>query len=570
MDCATFRLSTDSAKSTCAYSSRSTTYVIIISLFIIGGGLGQTPKKPYVPQILRGKKVPTQSVKDYGATGNGQAVFDAAITAGTGTLNTNSATFTPADVGKLFDLNGAGTSSCGQEYWGITGVKMNCNLVGTIRGYIDAHDVTLSVNAGTSVTSAQFKWGTDDTNALKAALAALNAPSGPGTLYFPSGNYCVRSKLQYTFVDKTLLGDGEWQSNLWQMNVVAYQSSGTYQMLTVDNGTNGLTISRLGFEGSNQNGQLTSSGVATDDGVLVCSGSPRGLGGLCNSSSGISNILVENSRFDHFWGIGFHIPGTGTAAGQQVNNVTITDSLAEWNSADGFNPSVYDGLVMIGDIGTNNGTGGVEATAVLNQKIAINRFAYNKVCGMAIGGFRNPTIGRSAMIGGNTVYMNGSGSASSTLGYGIIIGANQQGALVTGNIVKQNSLQGIVVVNARGATLSKNIQITRNYVSSNGLNPYTSGSAPVGIYVAVSDVTVGQNTVIDEGLAGYRQGWGIQVGSNLNDIIIDPNYVRAPGHAYYVGSGLTNSSYRDPVTYSNNVIETPGLTGQSASDRLRK
>lgn len=99
----------------------------------------------------------------------------------------------------------------------------------------------------------QFKWGTDDTNALKAALTALNAPGGPATLYFPSGNYCVTSKLQYAFVDKTLLGEDKWQSNLWQMNVVAYQSSSTYQVLTVDNGTNGVTISRLGFKGSNQN-----------------------------------------------------------------------------------------------------------------------------------------------------------------------------------------------------------------------------------------------------------------------------------------------------------------------------
>lgn len=168
----------------------------------------------------------------------------------------------------------------------------------------------------------------------------------------------------------------------------------------------------------------------------MCSGSPRGLGGLCNSGTGISNILVNDSRFDHFWGIGFHIPGTGTAAGQQVNNVTITDSLAEWNSYDGFNPNVYRGLVMTGDIGMKNGTGGVEATAVLSQKITNGRFAYNKVCGMAIGGFPDPTIGRSAMIEENRVYMNGSGSASATEGYGIIISGNQQDALVAGNIVK--------------------------------------------------------------------------------------------------------------------------------------
>src|ERR1022692_4246161 len=552
MDCAAFRLSTNAAKSLCARLSRAMTYVTIISLFTIGGGIGQTQKQAArIQTLIEGKTVPALSVKDFGATGNGQVVFDAAITAGISTLKSNSATFTPADVSKLFDLNGAGTPSCGQQYWGITGLNMNCNLVGTITGYIDTHDVTLSVNAGTSVSGGQFKWGTDDTNALKAALTALTAPRGLGTLYFPSGNYCVSSKLQYAFVDKTLLGDGEWRSNLWQMNVVAYQSSGTYQMLTVDNGTKGLTINRLGFEGSNQNGLLTSSGVATDDGVLVCSGAPGGLGRLCNGDSGISNILVEDSRFDHFWGIGFHIPGTSTAAGQQVHNVTITDSLAEWNSADGFNPNVYDGLVMTGDIALNNGTGGVEATAVLNQKIANSRFAYNKVCGMAIGGFRDPTIGRSALIDGNTVYMNGNASASSTEGYGIIIGANQQNALVTRNTVKQNLLKGIGVVNARGATLTKNIQITRNYVSSNGLSPYTAGSATVGIYVAVSDVTVGQNTVIDEGLAGYRQAWGIQVVSNLSEIIIDPNYVSAPAQAYHIGSGLTNSSYRDPAMYPN-------------------
>lgn len=82
------------------------------------------------------------NVKEFGAKGDGQRVNDAQITSGSSTLYSPTATFTSADVGKLFTLYGAGAAGA--------------VLTGTICALVDPHDgkshqIKLSTTASATV-----------------------------------------------------------------------------------------------------------------------------------------------------------------------------------------------------------------------------------------------------------------------------------------------------------------------------------------------------------------------------------------------------------------------------------
>lgn len=97
----------------------------------------------------------------YGAKGNGKAVSDGAITTGTSTLAcTTSRPFssTATDGGKAILIMGAGVSGA--------------PLLTTISSVTDSGHAVLATTASTTVTSNGVIFGTDDTAAIKAALAA--------------------------------------------------------------------------------------------------------------------------------------------------------------------------------------------------------------------------------------------------------------------------------------------------------------------------------------------------------------------------------------------------------------
>lgn len=494
------------------------------------------------------------SVKDtaFGAAGDGQVVTDGVINSGQTQLTSATASFTASDVGKLIDINGAGTTACGQQYWAITGVMMNCNLIGTIAGYVNATTVTVSVPAGTSVTGAQVKWCTDDTSAIQAAVDALTASRTVGALYFPAGNYCVSRAVKKAFVHKTLYGTGKAQSNIWQMNALTYSPSTLYAAITVDNGSDGLTIRDLGFEGTNRYAELTTSGTTVADGILTCPGNAGStLGGLCAAVNGMTNITLDNVRLDHFWGIGIQTFG-GNATGNG-DNIKILNSDASYNSADGFNPGVHDGLIMSHNTATYNGTGGIEATSVLNATIDHNYVAFNKTTGLSIGGTSNPSTLASVTIIGNTAYQNGNGSTSSTVGTGIVVTSNQQNCVVADNIAKQNHQIGISVQVTASATLTKHCLVRGNVATSNGITGASVSSH--GISISASNVVVGGNKVYDEGLTGYSQRIGITIGSALDSVTIEPNDVGThASNDYNLGTNLTNFRYHDPVIHTNMFV----------------
>jgi hypothetical protein len=101
----------------------------------------------------------TDTPEAHGAKRDGRMLTDAAITTGTSTLTSASGPFTSADVGKTIHVRNAAAGT-------------NVGLTTTISAYISATQVTLAVNAGATVSGQVAVYGTDDTAAWVAAVAA--------------------------------------------------------------------------------------------------------------------------------------------------------------------------------------------------------------------------------------------------------------------------------------------------------------------------------------------------------------------------------------------------------------
>lgn len=106
--------------------------------------------------------------RDYSPNANGQKVSDAAITSGSAALTSASGLFVPADEGKYAVVTGAGVAGA--------------NLHTTIAAYVSATQVTLAASASTTVTGANFSWGTDDTAKFQAAIEDAREVGGAGGL----------------------------------------------------------------------------------------------------------------------------------------------------------------------------------------------------------------------------------------------------------------------------------------------------------------------------------------------------------------------------------------------------
>jgi hypothetical protein len=116
---------------------------------------------------------------EFGATGDGQYVADGVAVSGDATFTSATAAFTSADVGKIIVIEGADTTA----YPHVT----------TIASYTSATSVELTAAPTRSQTSAATKWGTDDSNAIQAAITAARAAGVP--LIFPPAIYMLTEQL---------------------------------------------------------------------------------------------------------------------------------------------------------------------------------------------------------------------------------------------------------------------------------------------------------------------------------------------------------------------------------------
>lgn len=107
-------------------------------------------------------------VSAYGARGDGQMVNDGAMLSGSAVFASASGKFKASDVTKHIMVNGCGPGG---------GSNPSGALLTTISGYTSPTQVTLAAvnGSGGNVTGAAAVWGTDDTAAIQAAMAALSA-----------------------------------------------------------------------------------------------------------------------------------------------------------------------------------------------------------------------------------------------------------------------------------------------------------------------------------------------------------------------------------------------------------
>jgi Pectate lyase superfamily protein len=150
------------------YEAANTTW------YVLGDDLPLTQVKNLFPDWL--------NVKNWGATGNGKMVTDAAISASGTTLTSASAAFTSGDVGKLVVIMGAGALN------GSVGIP----LAGTITGFTNSTTVTISATATTTVSAATCYYGTDDQAKISATIA--QAASGQA-VFLPAGIYLMSTEL---------------------------------------------------------------------------------------------------------------------------------------------------------------------------------------------------------------------------------------------------------------------------------------------------------------------------------------------------------------------------------------
>ena len=116
----------------------------------------------------------------YAAKADMKILSDAAVTQGSKTLQSASATFVPADAGKSVVVGGAGVS--GEV------------LTTKIKTVLGRRQVTLQTAAATSMTAARTAYGTDNTTAFQAALDAQFKAHG-GKVEVPSGAYLLLGTL---------------------------------------------------------------------------------------------------------------------------------------------------------------------------------------------------------------------------------------------------------------------------------------------------------------------------------------------------------------------------------------
>src|ERR1035438_9054411 len=116
-------------------------------------------------------------IDSFGGVGDAKVVTDAAISVNSNLLTSASASFTTADIGKSVALNGAG----------VAGIVFVALIVSVFNGV-----ATLSAYAGTTVSSANLAYGTDNTIIFRNAISdiAVNAAFGqPNTLFINPGNF---------------------------------------------------------------------------------------------------------------------------------------------------------------------------------------------------------------------------------------------------------------------------------------------------------------------------------------------------------------------------------------------
>lgn len=342
-----------------------------------------------------GGAVEGQPVTVFGAKCDAVRTFGGgAITSGTNIFTGSGVTFTSADVGKVIYVPGAGTGGT--------------LLSTTISGFTSATIVTLAANAGTTVTSAHFIYGTDDTAAWDTAVAAIG-DSVDCTLYAPYGLSIMSGAALKN--NTSIMGfqpDGWAFKNLKRCSGVILKPGSTRPAVFYNTGPSvgNVQIEKLGIDGAARfhagnvvrySGATTTAGsnsvvftngsfTSADIGKKICiygagtGGSLQEAGyvGTIATVADVNNITVDDAQHpasytkaDVAYAYGFAdqsgIDGVTTAASSTFNSAS-----ANFTSADiGKLITIYDCMLPQWGDGTLN-KGDAIGEQIVTHIVSIN------------------------------------------------------------------------------------------------------------------------------------------------------------------------------------------------------
>jgi hypothetical protein len=119
------------------------------------------------------------NVKDFGAVGNAVKLSNCSIASGTNVLNCSTANFTTDDIGKSIAVGSADATGH--------------TIFTTITGRNSVTQITIGVNASTTVTASDVTYGTEDGPAIRAAVAYARTVNK--AVYMPRGQYLMNTAL---------------------------------------------------------------------------------------------------------------------------------------------------------------------------------------------------------------------------------------------------------------------------------------------------------------------------------------------------------------------------------------
>jgi parallel beta-helix repeat protein len=471
--------------------------------------MGLLPSSSFTPNATFSKtgkvRQTVYNIRDYGAAGNGNTVGNGAMTASSATLTSATASFTSADVGKSVSVVGAGAS----------GVP----LVATISSVNSSTNVTLSVSASTTVSSATIYYGTNDVTAIQSAISAASAGSTGGTVYLPSGIYIVTSaialvnnvKLQGAGRSTVVAGIG---TNFSIMDQIASSGSPLTDCTICDMKIDGTGISNGGTYSTGVKGIFIQYALRLKMyGLYVYNTSATGIGTDFLVDSLIDRCVVDTCGRD-FPGSNYGGNGIGIGTGAY--------SIESW--------------VVSNCIAKNTGNNGIMmedqyATTHSKYMIVSNCISYGSTqgCGFRDSGTDNVTFSNCIAFNNtiNGIQISTAGLSSYSPSNVVVVGCQSYG----------NTVSGILVYDSTPDATLQNVVIDGCSVSGNGTNGH-------GIWVENAS-----RVIISNNQAFANNGNGIDVESTSSSA--PTNYITIKGNQCFNNGQGAGSNLKDGIHLVN-------------------
>lgn len=453
----------------------------------------------------------TYNVLSYGALRNLKSSVTGTMGASSANLtDTTAAPFAAADVGKLITVVGAGAA----------GVDLST----TIATYNSPSSVTLTAGATTAVSGATYRFASDDSTAINAAITA--AAVNGGTVFMPAGNYGLGATV--TMANNVRIESaGAGIATLWPFGATCAIT----KIATSGSPLTNAALSRLAIDGAAQVGPYTTGikGVYvqyaanctfTDLLIRNCVATGLGIDFLTQGTVVDWVRAINNGRLNQGGGSGGGGNGIGIGTGQHsVEDFTVSNSYASGNGRYGImiesqTGTTSRGMRFVGCYSVSNLNSGFGDAGGSGAQFIGCVSAQNNQDGFTVD---NGTIGATAQPGGNTMFIGCEAIANTRYGF-------------TYNPTATNTTSAAGAGNIKWS----GCKAWNNTSLGWYINPL-SGHAVSGIYIGDCDAT-------------GNGASGIQVSNSVNGLTITNCKIRSNGQSsvssldgvFFNGGTVTN------------------------------